>query len=119
MTLYDRARADNARILGSGFTLPVIFTDTTGLEFPADAFFKDTEFDIDMNGQPVAARKISISVNLESASGTVQFTHAHRPNRGWRVAFTYNGLAFTGEVILAMFDRTLGMITMNVQVVRA
>ena len=119
MNLYDRARNDNARILGSGFTLPVVFTDPAGVACPADAFFKDTEFTVDMSGQPSSARHLSISVNLENASGVVQFTHAHRPKNGWRVSFSYNGIDFKGEVILAMFDRTLGMITMNAQVVKA
>lgn len=119
MNLYDRARQDNSRILGTGFTIPVVFTDPSGVECPASAFFKDTEFSLDMTGQPVAARSISLSVNILAADGTVQFTHAHRPKEGWRVEFTYNGLAFAGEVIRPMFDRTLGMITMNVQARRA
>lgn len=115
--MYDRLRQDNARILGTGFTLAVTFTDPTGVECPAMAFFSDTSLDIDANGMPVVGRRVMLSVNLLDADGNVQFTTAHNPSVGehWLVDFTYNGQAFHGEVIRPMFDRTLGMITMNVQ----
>ena len=115
MSLYDRARDDSMRILGTGFSIPVVFTDKAGVECPANAFFRDVGIKLDMNGLPALGRSISLSVHLLAPDGTVQFTEAHRPSDGWTVAFTYNGLAFEGEVIGPMFDRTLGMITMNAQ----
>ena len=115
MSLYDRARQDNSRILGTGFSIPVVFTDPSGIECPVNAFFRDVDFALDANGFPMIAHSISISVNLLAPDGTVQFTNAHKPADGWLVSFTYNGLAFVGEVIKPMFDRTLGMITMNAQ----
>ena len=111
--MYDRLRQDNARILGQNFSLPVVFSHN-GTEYPAQAFATDSSFGIDANGMPCVARRVSISVNLVSATGVVQFTTENNPSigDGWRASFTYNGESFSGLVKDAMFDRTLAMVSM-------
>lgn len=118
--MYDRMRQDNARILGTGFSLAVVFTSPTGTTHPVTAFFSDMSLSLDANGMPVVGRKVTLTTHFNAPDGTVQFTEASYPNGpSWRVSFTYNGTAFKGEVTNAMIDRSFGSITMNAGKFRA
>lgn len=111
--MYDRLREDNARILNTGFSLPVTFIDAAGVEYSSRAFFSDIGMALSADGFPVAGRRIAMTTNLVGLEGLPIFTEANHPVDGWRVRFTYNGTLFYGEVIDSMFDRTYGAITMN------
>jgi len=117
--VYDRLREDNTRIIGTGFTLAVVFTSPAGIETPAQCFFADIGMALDDNGFPIQGRKIVLTVNLVGPNGTTQFTPTNNPSvqsdgNPWRVSFAYNGVSFVGEVLTPMYDRTIGAITMNV-----
>jgi hypothetical protein len=121
VNLYDRARKDNARILGSssGFSVPAIFISPTGVEYPAQGFFIDVNFDIDpQTGLPVVARRVAFSVSRYDKNGVDQFpteTPADTPGT-WRCRFTNSvGEAATWIVENPAHDRTLGNITMQLK----
>lgn len=117
--MYDRMRQDTARILGTGFTLAVVFTSPTGIEYQTNAFFSDIGMGFDANGMPTPERRIALSAACVLADGTVVFNESTWPKGdGWRVAFTYNGVAFYGEVLNAMLDRSMGCVTLNAGKVR-
>lgn len=112
--MYDRLRQDTARILGTGFSLAVVFTSPTGVEYPCTAFFSDIGMTFDANGMPTPGRRIALTVAMSATDGTAIFTESVWPKgEGWRVSFTYNGAAFRGEVLNAMLDRSMGCVTLN------
>lgn len=116
---YDRLREDSKRILTTGFTLAVVFTSPTGIEYPTTGFFSDIGMTLDANGMPTQGRRVTLTVSTTSADGTPIFTESAWPkNSDWRVSFTYNGASFYGEVINSMFDRVMGCITLNAGKVR-
>lgn len=112
--MYDRLRADNTRILATGFSLAVTFIDPVGVESTVPCFFADIGMALDANGFPVQGRKVAITAPMASVDGVAYFTEANNPSKGgWKLRFTYNGVSFYGEVLEPMFDRTFGSITLN------
>jgi len=118
VSLYDRARKDNARILGSpsGFSVPAVFTSPAGVEYPVYGFFIDVNFDIDpQTGLPVVARRVAFSVSRYDKDGVDQFPDANPADTAgtWRCRFTNSvGDESTWIVEGLAHDRTLGHITM-------
>lgn len=112
--MYDRLRADNARILATGFSLAVTFIDPVGVEYTAPCFFADIGMALDANGFPAQGRKVALTVPMTAQDGTAYFTESSNPSKGgWKLRFMYNGVSFYGEVLEPMFDRTFASITMN------
>lgn len=117
--MYDRLRADNARILSTGFSLAVTFIDPVGVESLVPCFFADIGMALDANGFPVQGRKIVITAPTIAQDGTAYFTEASNPSKGkWKLRFTYAGVLCYCEVLVPMFDRTFGSITMNAGIVK-
>lgn len=121
MSLYDRARKDNARILGreAGFTVSAIFTSPTGVEYSVRGFFIDVNFDIDpQTGLPVVARRVAFSVSRYDEDGADQFPGANPADTAgtWRCRFANSvDAAETWIVDSPAHDRTLGHITMQLK----
>lgn len=119
MSLYDRARKDNAKILGAsrGFTVPVILLSPTGNEYSTRCFFIDVSNDINpQTGMMVVGRRVAISVSLYDENGALLLTENPADNTGtWKATITYNGTTETRLVTDPMIDRTLGSITMTLK----
>ena len=119
MSLYDRARKDNAKILGCsrGFTVPVILLSPTGNEYYTRCFFIDVSNDINpQTGMMVVGRRVAISVSLYDTDGNLVLTENPADNAGtWKATITYNGTTETRIVTDPMIDRTLGSITMTLK----
>jgi len=121
VNLYDRARKANARILGtsSGFSVPVVFTSPTGVEYSVHGFFIDVNFDIDpQTGLPVVALRVAFSVSRYDKNGVDQFPTENPADTAgiWRCRFTNSvGEAATWIVENPAHDRTLGNITMQLK----
>lgn len=123
MSLYDRARKDNAKILGAsrGFTVPVILLSPTGSEYSTRCFFIDVSNDINpQTGTMVVGRRVAISVSLYDTDGvTLILTENPADTKGtWKATVTYNGVTETRLVTDPMIDRTLGSITMTLKRLR-
>lgn len=118
MSLYDRARKDNARILNSdqGFTVSVVFTSPVGNVYPVRGFFIDTNLEINPStGLPVIARHTAMTVSVYDIDGVLQFITENPADTAgiWKATFT--GISGASETFLVsdpMFDRTIGQITM-------
>ena len=111
---YDHLRQDTARILGTNFTLAVVFTSPTGVEYSTSGFFSDIGMTFDANGFPTPGRRVTMTVSTTTPAGVAVFTESNWPKGdGWRITFTYNGTSFYGEVLNAMLDRVTGCITLN------
>lgn len=112
--MYDRLRADNARILADGFSLAVTFIDPVGVEASVPCFFADIGMALDANGFPVQGRKVALTAPMVAQDGTAYFTEASNPSKGgWKLRFIHNGVSFYGEALDPMYDRTFASITMN------
>ena len=124
MSLYDRARKDNARILNydQGFTVPVVFTSPTGNVYPARGFFIDTNLEINpATGLPMIARHTAITVSIYDVDGVLQFVSENPADTVgiWKATFTgISGSSETFTVTDPMFDRTIGQITMTLKVLK-
>jgi len=124
MSLYDRARKDNARILNSdqGFTVPVVFTSPVGNVYPVRGFFIDTNLEINpQTGLPVIARHTAITVSLFDVDGVRQFVSENPADTAgvWKASFV-NVMASSETFIVTdpMIDRTIGQITMTLKVLK-
>lgn len=120
MSLYDRARKDNAKILGCsrGFTVPVILLSPTGNEYYTRCFFIDVSNDINpQTGMMVVGRRVAISVSLYDTDGNLVLTENPADTKGnWKATLTNNvGEEITYLVNDPMIDRTLGSITMTLK----
>ena len=119
MSLYDRARKDNAKILGAsrGFTVPVILLSPTGNEYSTRCFFIDVSNDINpQTGMMVVGRRVAISVSLYDTGGNLVLTENPADNAGtWKATIAYNGVTETRIITDPMIDRTLGSITMTLK----
>ena len=119
MSLYDRARKDNAKILGAsrGFTVPVVLLSPTGNEYSTRCFFIDVSNDINpQTGMMVVGRRVAISVSLYDENGALLLTENPAETAGtWKATVTYNGATETRLVTDPMIDRTLGSITMTLK----
>jgi len=125
MSLYDRARKDNARILGvsSGFTVAAVFTSPTGVEYSVNGFFIDVNFDVDpQTGLPIVARRVAFTVSLNDKDGVAQFPTENPADTAgiWRCQFV-NGVGEDNNWLVEgpAQDRTLGYINMTLKKVTA
>ena len=120
MSLYDRARKDNAKILGSsrGFTVPVVLTSPTGVEYSTRCFFVDVSNDINpQTGLMVVSRRVAITVSLYDTDGVLVLTENPADTKGnWKATLT-NIVGEEGTYLVndPMIDRTLGSITMTLK----
>lgn len=118
MSLYDRARKDNAKILGraQGFTVPVVFTSPTGSTINARCFYIDVNLDINPStGMPIVSRRVAISVNKYAPDDTLQFPTENPVDTpgSWKFTFTNNdGATATYIAEKPIYDRTLAQYTM-------
>ncbi|MBE3065024.1 MAG: hypothetical protein IMZ69_08405, partial [Spirochaetes bacterium] len=119
LSLYERAKADNRRILNTAFHATATFTAPVGsgiAEQTAEIFYADINLDIDVQtGLPVRARKIAAHVHhADLALGTPVEVAGD-----WKVAFTNNvGGAILGIVESPILDRTLGQMTFVVKLLK-
>lgn len=125
MSLYDRARKDNARILNSdqGFTVPVVFTSPIGNVYTVRGFFIDTNLEINpQTGLPIIARHTAMTVSLFDVNGVLQFVSENPADtKGvWKVSFAnVVGVSETFIVTDPMIDRTIGSVTMTLKVLKS
>jgi hypothetical protein len=119
VSLYDRARLDSARILNSpqGFTVPVVLTSPTNVEYSLRGFFIDVNLDIDpQTGLPIVGRKAAITVSVYDANGEEQLVDENPADTAGRWLATFTNTV--GETVTyscaekPMYDRTLGQITL-------
>jgi len=117
LSLYERAKADNRRILNTGFHVTATFTNpATGQTQTAEMFYIDAPLDINpQTGMPIRARKIGCHVHLAD----ITIGNPVEVAGDWRVSFVNN----TGETVAGVMetldlDRTLGMLTFSVKPVK-
>lgn len=117
MTLYDRAVKDNTRILTSesGFSVPVVFTSPSDVQYSTRGFFVDVSLDIDFaTGLPKISRKAAFSFSKYAEDGTDLFPTENPADTAgtWQATFA-NSIESSQTWIVdkPMPDRTLGMIT--------
>ena len=114
--LYARAKADNRRILNRGFHRSITLTSPAGAIQTVEAFSIDVNLDVDLqSGLPIQGRKIAASVHLSDLT-------IGDPTDGglWRASIANSlGQTVTGIIESPDADRTLGMITFVIKLVRA
>ena len=120
MSLYDRARNDNAKILGSsqGFTVPIVFTCPSLATISTRGFYIDVNLGIDSNtGLPIVSRRVAISVNKYAEDGITDMFPSENPSDTagtWKFSLT-NSVGETKTYIAEkpFYDRTLAQYTMT------
>jgi hypothetical protein len=115
--LYARAKADNRRILNTGFHAPITFTHpATGEQQVVEGFNIDVPLDINpQSGMPIRARKIAAQIHASDLTIGNPVTVAGE----WRVSFiSNNGEAIDGLLETPDYDRTLDMLSFRVKLVK-
>jgi len=126
MGLRDQAAADLVTILEdtTGFGWPITVTDPSGTTAALTGFSADIGRLIDaQTGVPVAARVISVALPIASLTATSLTKNADglaipaaipdATSKPWLVAFADTaGKSYTAKVAEAHPDRTLGIVTL-------
>jgi predicted patatin/cPLA2 family phospholipase len=120
MSLYDRARIDNAKILGSsrGFIVPVTFIFPGNIIIATRCFYIDVNLGIDANtGLPIVSRRVAISANKYSEDGiTDMFPTVNPADTTGTIKFILTNNVGETKTYIAekpFYDRTLAQYTMT------
>jgi hypothetical protein len=117
VNLYERAKADNKKILNRGFSADFeINNGKTGDDYAAEpdkikGFYTHTAIDFNANGQMFIGNRISVSFHL----GDFTIADDGETFEGWKLSFTNNaGNKLVGSFKEPLVDRTLNMLTTTV-----
>ena len=109
MNLFDLAAKDNERITSSESTsLPVTLTepDSTTHEIRAHVYRVEEQVDPETN-----SRIFNPATMIAYSTATYPV-----PDETWNATVTVNGEEITGEIVNIRRDRTLGMVTLQVEI---
>ncbi len=116
MSLYDRAKADNKKILNRGLSAQFILhngvpDNAETQDQPIQGFYSYPSLSFDMEGNRTIGEKITVSFHLEDI--TIPFENENF--EGWWLEFVDNiGIERKGRLNNAHPDKTFGMLTTNV-----
>lgn len=113
MTLYDRLKADNARILSSDDMMVLTLTNLAGVSYTGRGRITNPGMTFNPQGQPVASQKISIAFSLETFSPLLTMSEINNGGNGWKAQFdneVATGLIdpVEGRVNLFLVNKTFG-----------
>jgi hypothetical protein len=109
MNLFDLAAADNERITSSASTsIAVTLTDpdATNHEIRAHVYRIEEQIDPESGARIFNPRTV---IAYSTATYPV-------PDETWTATVTVNGEAVTGDIVNVRRDRTLGMVTLQVEI---
>jgi len=109
MTLYDRLKADNTRILSSDDMIELKLTNSSGDSFTARGRVTNPGLSFNPQGQPVAGQKISVVFNIDTFMSIISPEDVEIGGRGWKAEFTNAvGDNVVGSFNLVLVNRTFG-----------
>lgn len=100
MTLFDRLKSDNSRILSGDDMQAVTLTNASGNSFTGTARITAPGMDINMQGLPVATKKYSVGFHIDEVSTLMSENETFK---GWQASF----LNSQGETITGVFNNPL------------
>ena len=119
MSLYDRVKTDNQKILNKGFSIVHHITNGKSGEELKDqdikGFYVDTSLEIDPdNGLPIVGQKIAVTFNIDDITIGSGVNENYEK---WKAIFTNHvGKERIGYFQNPIPDRTIGMITATLSI---
>ena len=108
MSLYDRLKSDNQRIISGDDMQNVTMFNALGVSVAGKARVTSVGMDINMQGQAFATKKHSICFHISSFSSIASSTENYK---GWKAEFVNSeGATVSGFLNNPLVDKTLGYV---------
>lgn len=117
MSLFDRLKNDNRRILSGDDMRAVTLTNASGNSFTGTARITAPGMDINMQGQAFATKKYSVGFHIDAYS-SIMATNENFKN--WQASFLNSqGETVTGVFNNPLVDKTYGYVVATLTEIKA
>ena len=105
MSLYDKAKADNKRILNQGLSAPITITNTVPISLIIQGRWTAINLTFDAEGRPISGISYSVGFHVEDVRALMG---ANENFENWKASFTDNeGNTISGRLENPMNNQTL------------
>ena len=117
MSLYDRLKSDNSRILSGDDMRAVTLTNASGNSFTGTARITAPGMDINMQGQAFATKKYSVGFHIDAFSTIIG---ANENYKNWQASFLNSqNETVTGVFNNPLVDKTFGYVIATLTEIKA